>query len=94
MGSNKQERKHHWFLKTDDTYTKEVLLRELPPQSFRPDEPDADGNRHEVFAVGPREYESIMKHRSAQHLKFTLYVREDRGKMRVATFSPSDLKRP
>lgn len=81
-----KERKFFWFIEPLDSYTNEVISRELPEENFMREIKISDGSFKNLWTCSSSLLSNFNRSKVANNLKFRIYSKEGEGKIRECTF--------
>lgn len=76
------EIKYSWFIEPLDSFTNEVISRELPEENCSRETLCADGKKRNLWRCGYALISQLKRSKKYSNLKFRVFVRQGGGKIR------------
>ena len=80
------KREYEWFLEPQDSYTNEVISKNVGEENFSGDVVCADGQRRNLWQCPSGLLAMLWRSRNNLDIRFRIFGREGNGKIRNCTF--------
>ncbi len=90
--TKERARKYQWYVDPSDSYTNEVLSREITEENTAQIKDDK-GSPRKVYLVTAQELSKFRRSRSQLGISFRILVQEGGGKIRDVTFLPKTTRK-